>query len=151
MRYDLIVVGGGLAGSALAAGMVEAGARVLVLEREREFRDRVRGEGMHPWGVSEVRALGLYETMKAAGAHDIRWWASYRDSLLARRRDLPETTPSRTAALNFSHPAIQETLLRRAAAAGADVRRGVTVTGLVPGTTPAAAFEQDGHTNTLEA
>lgn len=57
MSYDLIIVGGGLAGSALAAGMAETGARVLVLEREREFRDRVRGEGMHPWGVSEVRAL----------------------------------------------------------------------------------------------
>jgi 2-polyprenyl-6-methoxyphenol hydroxylase-like FAD-dependent oxidoreductase len=151
MPYDLIIVGGGLAGSALAAGMAEAGARILILEREREFRDRVRGEGMHPWGVAEVRALGLYETLKAAGAVDIRWWANYRGSVLARRRDLPETTPSRTGALNFFHPAIQETLLRRAAAAGADVRRGVTVIGVVPGTTPAAVFQQDGHTDTLEA
>jgi flavin-dependent dehydrogenase len=59
VRYDLIIVGGGLAGSALAKGLAETGARVLVLERERQFRDRVRGEGMHPWGVPEVRALGL--------------------------------------------------------------------------------------------
>ena len=36
--YDLITVGGGLAGSALAKVMADAGARVLVLEQERTFR-----------------------------------------------------------------------------------------------------------------
>lgn len=41
--------------------------------------------------------------------------------------------------------------MRRAAVAGADVRRGVTVTGVVPGTAPAAVFQQDGRTNTLAA
>ena len=53
-RWDLIVVGGGLAGASLARAMAAAGARVLVFERERRFRDRVRGEGMHPWGVAEA-------------------------------------------------------------------------------------------------
>jgi 2-polyprenyl-6-methoxyphenol hydroxylase-like FAD-dependent oxidoreductase len=48
--YDLITVGGGLGGSALAKAMAEHGARVLVVERERRFKDRVRGEAMHPWG-----------------------------------------------------------------------------------------------------
>ena len=56
--YDIITVGGGLGGSALALAMAEHGARVLVLERESHFRDRVRGEGMHAWGVPEARALG---------------------------------------------------------------------------------------------
>jgi flavin-dependent dehydrogenase len=50
MDYDLITVGGGLAGAALAKALAERGARVLVLERETRFRDRVRGEAMHPWG-----------------------------------------------------------------------------------------------------
>ncbi|MFO7167476.1 MAG: FAD-dependent monooxygenase, partial [Chloroflexota bacterium] len=69
MIYDLITVGGGLAGAALATALASAGARVLVLERERAFRDRVRGEVLFPWGVAEVRALGLYGTLRAAGAH----------------------------------------------------------------------------------
>jgi menaquinone-9 beta-reductase len=47
--YDIITVGGGLGGSAIAKTMAEHGARVLVLERETQFRDRVRGEGMVPW------------------------------------------------------------------------------------------------------
>ncbi len=52
MAYDMITVGGGLAGSALAKNLAERGYRVLVLERETRFKDRVRGEQMHPWGVS---------------------------------------------------------------------------------------------------
>ena len=62
--YDLITVGGGLAGAALARSLAQEGARVLVLEREREFRDRVRGELVHPWGVAEARKLGIYDLLK---------------------------------------------------------------------------------------
>jgi flavin-dependent dehydrogenase len=42
--YDIITVGGGLGGASLAKAMAEHGARVLVLEREQQFKDRVRGE-----------------------------------------------------------------------------------------------------------
>src|SRR3954471_17681641 len=55
---DLLVVGGGLAGSALAVVMGRAGATV-VAERQRAFRDRIRGEVLHPWGVVEAYALDL--------------------------------------------------------------------------------------------
>ena len=48
--YDVITVGGGVGGAAFAIVMAEHGARVLVLERERQFKDRVRGEYMAPWG-----------------------------------------------------------------------------------------------------
>ena len=61
--YDIITIGGGLGGSTLAKAMAEHGARVLVLEREQQFKDRVRGEIMAPWGVAETQALGLYETL----------------------------------------------------------------------------------------
>jgi menaquinone-9 beta-reductase len=52
--YDIITVGGGLSGSALAKAMAAHGARVLVLEREKQFKDRIRGEAMLPWGVAET-------------------------------------------------------------------------------------------------
>lgn len=151
MRYDLIIVGGGLAGSALAKGMAERGARVLVLEREKQFRDRVRGEGMHPWGVPEARTLGLYDALKATCALDVPWWATYRGSTLIQRRDLMETTPHRAAALNFYHPAMQEVLLRLAAAAGAEVRRGVTVKGVCPGERASVLLQDDADAEVLEA
>ena len=61
MDYDLIVLGGGIAGSSLAIAMAEAGAKVLLLERETRYRDRVRGEVVVPWGSVEAKALGLYD------------------------------------------------------------------------------------------
>jgi flavin-dependent dehydrogenase len=39
--YDIITLGSGLAGSALAKAMAERGAHVLVVERESHFKDRV--------------------------------------------------------------------------------------------------------------
>ncbi len=56
--YDIITVGGGMGGAALAKAMAEKGYRVLVLEREARFKDRVRGEWLAPWGVAEAQALG---------------------------------------------------------------------------------------------
>ncbi len=74
MSYDLIIVGGGLAGSTLAKALAERGASVLVLEREVNFRGRVRGEGMLPWGVAEARALGIYEQLVDTCGHTVPWW-----------------------------------------------------------------------------
>jgi hypothetical protein len=44
-------------GSTLASAVAGNGRRVLVLERDREFKDRGRGENMLPWGVAAARRL----------------------------------------------------------------------------------------------
>ena len=72
--YDIITIGGGLGGSTLAKAMAEHGARVLVLEREQQFKDRVRGEIMAPWGVAETQALGLYKLLRDTCAQETRWF-----------------------------------------------------------------------------
>lgn len=144
MAHDLVVVGGGLAGASLAACMARSGTRVLVLERTKQFRDRVRGEGMHPWGVPELHALGLYRKLLDTCAHEVRYRASYLGPTLERERDLVETTPHRSAAVDFYHPEMQEVLLKEAIAAGADVRRGVAVTKATGGASPAVTALVDG-------
>jgi 2-polyprenyl-6-methoxyphenol hydroxylase-like FAD-dependent oxidoreductase len=48
-HVDVVIVGGGIAGSSLAASLANAGLGVVGVERERRFRDRVRGESLHPW------------------------------------------------------------------------------------------------------
>jgi 2-polyprenyl-6-methoxyphenol hydroxylase-like FAD-dependent oxidoreductase len=148
--YDLIVIGGGLAGSALAIAMVGHGARVLVIERETAFKDRVRGEGMTPWGTAEARALGLYEALRDDCGYEARWWAIHAGPAVMRR-DLVATTPQGLPMLNFSHPEMQEALIRRAAAAGAEVRRGASVTAVTPGDPPRVTVEQDGEPAELSA
>src|SRR5258708_25260393 len=74
MDYDLIVVGGGMAGSTLARRMALSGARVLVLERETQFRDRVRGESLQPWGVAEARQFGISELLQPFSAGFAWFW-----------------------------------------------------------------------------
>jgi len=44
MSFDVTTVGGGLAGSTLATELARAGYKVLILERETHFKDRVRGD-----------------------------------------------------------------------------------------------------------
>jgi flavin-dependent dehydrogenase len=68
--YDVITVGGGLGGSALAKVLAEHGTRVLVVEREVQFKDRVRGEWMAPWGAAEAVKLGIYNVLLEHGAFD---------------------------------------------------------------------------------
>ena len=122
--YDIITVGGGLGGSALAKAMAERGAHVLVLESDEQFRDRVRGETMLPWGVAEAKELGIYDTILAGIGHELPWWDNYRGPKRTAHRDLTTTTASGMPSVAFFHPEIQEALIEAAAGAGAEVQRG---------------------------
>ena len=151
MNYDAVIVGGGLAGSALADQLAQSGHRVLVLERETKFKDRVRGENMLSWGVSAARRLGLLDSLVAAGGNLAPHWRFYAMGHADPPRDLRATTPTGDTMLNMFHPDLQETLLARAIASGADVIRGAIVLSLDsgPGQSPSVTFERGGTTQTV--
>src|SRR3954467_8229021 len=119
MNADVIVVGGGLAGSTLATVLARKGSQVLVLERETQFKDRVRGENMLPWGVAAARRLGILDALVAAGGNPANTWATYAMGQPSPPRDLRATTPGGDTMLNMFHPDIQEVVIARAIAAGA--------------------------------
>ncbi len=131
-HYDVVTVGGGLAAAALAKAMAERGARVLVVEREREFRDRVRGEALAPWGVAELAALGLANEMDAQ-AEELHAMRVFIAGMPLPERPFASTTPQGLNWLSFYHPHLQRVCLEAAARAGAEVRRGVRVTAVRPG------------------
>jgi 2-polyprenyl-6-methoxyphenol hydroxylase-like FAD-dependent oxidoreductase len=149
--YDIITVGGGLGGSALAKAMAERGARVLVLEREKKFRDRVRGEQMSPWGVGEARELGIYELLRGTCGHEVRWWQTYLGGTALERQDCVAESTQHAPQLGFYHPAMQEILLQAAADAGAEVRRGLAVRDVKPGAPASVMIEQEGRGEELHA
>jgi menaquinone-9 beta-reductase len=145
-RYDIVTIGGGLGASALARAMAERGAKVLVLEQERRFRDRVRGEYICPWGVAEAKELGISEILCRNCAVELPWI-----DLGFGPRNLLETTPQQLPGLSFSHPEMQEALLAAAEAVGAEVRRGVTVERIETGQQPVAVAVTNGNTERIAA
>jgi len=149
--YDIITVGGGLGGSSLAKVMAEQGAKVLVLERETQFKDRVRGEAVTPWGTAEAKAIGVYELLQATCGHELPWLDIYIGPTRIVRRDFTATTPHGTPVCTFYHPAAQTVLLEAAADAGAEVRREIRVTDLQSGPFPTVVTEHDGRVEEFQA
>ena len=152
--YDLIVIGGGVAGSALAAGMAAAGAQTLVLEAEDSFRDRVRGEAIMPWGVAEARLLGLESVLERAGANPLPFWDSYVGADRSGHRDLTRTTRVGEPVMACYHPSLQGAILEQAEGSGADVWRGVRVDGVSAsdgGSLPSMSAERNGSSLRLSA
>ena len=150
-QQDIVIVGGGIAGAALATALARAGKQVLVLESTDVFRDRVRGESMMPWGVAEAQALGVADLLHAAGAHTAPLWKRYSEGD-ATPRDLPvgRMVPGVAGSLNLHHPLACQALLDAAAQAGATVIRGVRNTAVMPGANPRLSYrvEEGEHTVT---
>jgi menaquinone-9 beta-reductase len=136
--FDVVTVGGGMGASALATALARGGARVLVLEKETKFRDRVRGEALTPWGVAEARKLGIAGLLLQTCAKEVPWV-----DMGFGPRNLVETTPQKEPFVTYCHPEMQEVLLAEAERAGAEVRRGVTVEGVEPrGDSPGSGGEK---------
>jgi len=149
--YDLIVVGGGIGGSALATVMARAGKSVLLLEQSLVYEDRVRGEWIAPWGVAEVQRLGLYDLLMSAGGHHITRHVTYDETVapaVAEASPLPLNIfkPGVPGPLCLRHPVHCQTLFDAAGAAGAKALRGVNVIETVAGEYPRVTYELDGET-----
>ena len=61
LNPDVMIVGGGLAGCALALSLHRKGMEVLLVEREAAPRDRFKGEYLQPYAVKSLIKLGLSE------------------------------------------------------------------------------------------
>jgi menaquinone-9 beta-reductase len=70
---DVIVVGGGIAGSALAILLGRAGLQVELYERGSFPREKPCGEGLMPAGVAALERLGLREAVGGAAFVGVRY------------------------------------------------------------------------------
>jgi 2-polyprenyl-6-methoxyphenol hydroxylase-like FAD-dependent oxidoreductase len=147
--FDLVIIGGGIAGNALAAVMARAGKAVLVLERSTVYRDRVRGEGFHAWGVAEARRLGLQETLLGAGGAYHRRLVPYDETVTPSEAVAASIALDRVLAdvpgtLGVGHPQACEALSVAAAASGARILRGVEKATAEAGRVPVVRYSLDG-------
>jgi 2-polyprenyl-6-methoxyphenol hydroxylase-like FAD-dependent oxidoreductase len=119
---------------------------VLVLEKESQFRDRVRGECLVPWGVAEARELGIADLLLAMCAKEVPWV-----EMGLGPRNLAETTQQKLPSFSFCHPEMQEALLSEAERVGADVRRAAIVQGIEPGLNHPVVISRNGQDERISA
>jgi 2-polyprenyl-6-methoxyphenol hydroxylase-like FAD-dependent oxidoreductase len=147
---DVVIAGGGIAGSALAAVLARGNVQVAVLEHDLEPVDRVRGETLAPWGVIELRRLGLYDALVGAGGvftsltvpHDENTPGEKALPFAVRFTDVVPEVPGM---LCMGHPAMCRALAAEAEAAGAVFLRGATDVAVTAGTPPHIGFSHNGQ------
>jgi 2-polyprenyl-6-methoxyphenol hydroxylase-like FAD-dependent oxidoreductase len=150
-KPDVVVVGAGIAGASIAAVLARGGLEVLLLERQRSYRDRVRGEYMAQWGVLEARAVGLETVMRGKHAVDVRYRVPY-DELFApsaaemQKRDNSTIFPDVLGPLCASHPEACQALADEAVRLGAELVCGVTELRIQAGTRPSIAYRNGTET-----
>jgi 2-polyprenyl-6-methoxyphenol hydroxylase-like FAD-dependent oxidoreductase len=123
---DVLVVGAGPTGLALAAALAARGVRVLVLDRLEAPATTSRAGVVHARTLEVLEEIGVADRLVARGHQAPRFSVRDRDSVLlpVRFDGLPTRYPY---ALMLSQAETEAVLLERAGELGAQVRRGCTV------------------------
>jgi flavin-dependent dehydrogenase len=125
VRYDVIVVGGRVAGCASALLMARRGARVLVLERGAYGSDTLSTHFVWPRGARRLAEMGILDDLLGQPTPPIRTitFDPGVEAVLTWRPKTPALCPRRTT--------LDRLLVDAAVAAGVEVRHRTTVDGLL--------------------
>ena len=127
-RYDVIVIGGGPAGSTVATLVAQEGYRVLLLERDPEPRFKI-GESLVPASYWTFERLGMLEKLKTSHfpkKHSVQFYSQ------SGKASAPfyffENDPHESSITwQVLRSEFDEMLLENAQERGVKVRRGVSV------------------------
>ncbi|XP_022724947.1 squalene monooxygenase-like [Durio zibethinus] len=100
---DIIIVGAGVAGAALAYALGKDGRRVRVIERDLNAPDTIAGEGLMPGGYLKLIELGLEDCVDEIDAQRILGYVLYKDGKDAKVSFPLEKFQSHVAGRNFHH------------------------------------------------
>jgi 2-polyprenyl-6-methoxyphenol hydroxylase-like FAD-dependent oxidoreductase len=148
---EVVVIGGGFAGSAIATVLERGGHHCRVLERDEVFEDRTKGEWIAPWGVAEAQRVGIVDDIRRARGHVLTRHVGFAvdvDPADAMAAAVPlGVMPGVDGPLTQRHPDACQALFDAAGAAGASTLRGVTDVEVAPGSpgaSPTVAYTHGG-------
>jgi flavin-dependent dehydrogenase len=129
-NYDVIIAGGGPAGSSTAISLAVCGARVLLVEQKKFPRAKLCGEFISPECADLFERLGVADQMFAARPATLSETVFY--SRTGKSAGVPSSWfGSANGALGLSRAEMDERLLRRASDAGVDVLENAHATTLL--------------------
>jgi len=131
--FDVIVIGGGPAGSASALLLARRGYRVALLDQARFPRDKVCGEFISPAADLILEEIGVLSAIEALSPIRLRGVAisSYEQSGFAvDYPSLPGSTQPMTS-LSLPRFILDALMIQKVREAGVDVKEGHKVTGFI--------------------
>jgi 2-polyprenyl-6-methoxyphenol hydroxylase-like FAD-dependent oxidoreductase len=129
----VLVVGAGLAGTAAAIGLAAGGVAVELIDVKPEVAAAGSGITMQGNGLRELRRLGVWEAVLAAGYPFDSAGLRAPDAAGTLLADLPDVRtggPDLPATVGLPRPALARIMTDRAVAAGARLRLGTAVSTL---------------------
>lgn len=154
LDVDVLVVGGGPAGSTISTLLAKKGYKVLTLEKEQHPRFHI-GESLLPCNMPIIEELGLMDELRAMGVVKLGADFALADDADYRTyyfcNSLNKTPPN---AFEVTRSEFDEMLFRNATKAGADTRERVTMTHVewdAQGHTSAKAIDHEGNELAINA
>jgi menaquinone-9 beta-reductase len=133
---DVLVVGGGPAGSTLAWDLARQGVRVVVLERTRFPREKVCGDYVEPRGLRILARMGCLDRLESRAPLPISHSATFVDWECRYRGEIPfyglgDGMPPHGYII--ARDELDDEMLATAARAGAAVHHETSVTSVAAG------------------
>ncbi len=138
-RWDVVIVGAGIAGSLAALGLARRGRKVLLIERAKFPRHKVCGACLNGDAIAGLHSAGVWDKIEALGGHWLNQY-SIRSGLNRANLELP-------GGHAVSRFAMDRVLAESAIAAGAQFLSdtAVTIGSDAPDSATRSLHDNDGH------